>query len=273
MIVEFNGIVLDLDERVYHAHSALSSTGARWLLKAPALFRHRREQPEAPKKEFDLGHAVHAKVLGVGAPIAVIPDDVLASNGALSTKAAKEWVEQARAGGKVPLKRDIAETIDGMAEAVLADAAELFEQDGHAEASLFATDPETGVELRARFDYLAPVGVDLKTTAKLASPAKWPYTVYDLGYDVQQGHYQHVRRLVEGDFPFVFVAVETEPPYLVGQYQLDREFTEMADGKARRAREVYARCLETGLWPRRTKQIQLIAPPMSAVYDYQDNYS
>lgn len=267
-------IELSMPEAEYHARPELSSTGARRILESPAKFQWARMHPEPPKAAFDLGTAVHSKVLGVGAPTVAIPDEVLASNGAVSTKAAKEWIEQARAEGKTPVKADVAAQVDAMAESVLANARPLFEQDGHAEASLFATDPETGVELRARFDYLAPVGVDLKSTGKTASPAAWPRTVFDLGYDVQQEHYQHIRRLIEGEpHPFVFVAVETTPPYLVGLHQLDREFVEIGAAKARRARQIYAECLTTGNWPGYPTEIGLVPPPMWAVYDYQDNYA
>jgi len=80
-----NGIVLDLPESQYHSRPELSSTEARRLLDSPAKFKWAQTHPQAPKAEFDLGHAVHEKVLGVGGGIAVIPDDVLASNGAVST--------------------------------------------------------------------------------------------------------------------------------------------------------------------------------------------
>jgi hypothetical protein len=163
--------------------------------------------------------------------------------------------------------------VDAMAEAVLADAGELFEG-GYAEASLFATDPETGVGLRARFDYFAPKAVDLKTTGKLATKARWPWTVYEFGYDVQQEHYRHVRSLIEGDpGGFVFVAVETTPPYLVGKYELDDEYVEIGAGKALRARRLFAECTASGVWPRYSREIQIVQPPMPAIYDFQDNYS
>jgi len=269
------GIVPDLDEKLYHAHTALSSTGARQLLASPARFRYSQDHPQKPKAEFDLGTAVHSKVLGVGAPTVAIPEEFLAVNGAASTAKAKRFIALARSHGMTPVKAAVARQVDAMAEAVLADAPALFEQPGAIpEASLFATDPATGVELRARFDMFAPVGVDLKTSAKLVTPTKWAFTVFDLGYDVQQEHYQYLRLLIEGERrPFVFVAVETEPPYLVGQYQLDRDFVEIGTAKARRARELYAACLESGHWPRYPNEIQLLKPPMPAVYDFEDHYA
>lgn len=275
-MTEYSGIVPVLDEAQYHAHHALSSTQARQLLKSPAHYRYALSHPQAPKSAFDLGTAVHAKVLGVGAQIAVIPAEVLATNGAVSTTAAKEFIAQARAGGLIPVKADVAAEVDEMSEAVLAhpNARLLFEQDGQAEASVFATDLETGVELRARFDLLAPVCVDLKTTGKEASKDGFSKSVASFGYDVQRSHYLDTLELITGERRrMLFVVVESTAPYLVGVYELDRDFSDMGDVKAKAAREKLAACTRADTWPGYPTEIGLVIPPMYAVYDFQDNYS
>jgi hypothetical protein len=163
-----------------------------------------------------------------------------------------------------------------MTEAVLAHptARALFEQDGMAEASVFATDPDTGVNLRARFDYLASICVDLKTTAKEASAAGFARSVANFGYDVQRGHYLPTLELATDEVrEMVFVVVETEAPHLVAVHQLDRDFADMGLKKARRARELFAECTASGVWPGYPSDVQLVIPPMYAVYDFQDNYS
>lgn len=272
---EYEGIVLDLPERDYHAHHSLSSTGARAILESPARFHYGQSHPRADKAAFDLGSAAHSKVLGTGYEIVIIPEDILAENGAVSTKAAKEFVAKTRADGKVPLKRVVAEQVQGMSEAILAhpSARALFEQEGNAEASVFATDPATGVPLRARFDYLAPTTVDLKTTGKEASPSGFARSVANFGYDVQYGQYIDVLEMVTGERrEMAFVVGETEPPYLVGVYQLDRDFSDMGVVKARSAREIYAECLATGIWPGYSDDIGFVVPPMYAIYDYQDRF-
>lgn len=252
-------IELDLPEADYHAHPALSSTQARKLLESPARYRWDRDHPQPPKNEFDLGTAVHAKVLGTGALTVAIPEQLLASNGAASTKAAKEWIDEQRAAGNTPVKAAVAEQVDQMAEAVLAHpiAHALLEQPGNAEASVFATDPDTGVDMRARFDYLPdftaeyPVAVDLKTTAKSAAPDAFARVVADHGYYVQQEWYLHAWGLATGDFSarMEFVVVETEPPYLVNAYPLADEFAELGRAKVRRALATYAACAAADEWP------------------------
>jgi hypothetical protein len=272
----YEGIIPNLPESEYHSLPSLSSTGAKRLLESPARFHYEQTHPRADKDEFDLGSAVHSKVLGTGYEIVVIPDAVLDARGGLSTAKAKEFVTDARTRGAIPIKPAVADQVNGMAEAVLAHpiARELFEQDGIAEASVFATDPETGVQLRARFDFLAERCVDLKTTGKRADKATFSRTVFDYGYDVSHAHYLHTLELVTGELRrFLFPVVETEPPYLVAVHSLDLEYAEIGAGKARRARQLFATCTELDDWPGYPSEVNLVIPPMFAVYDFQDNYS
>lgn len=269
-------IDLALPEAEYHAHPALSSTQARKLLESPARYRWDRDHPQPAKDAFDLGSAVHAKVLGTGWGVAVLDFDDYRS------KAAREARDAARAAGDVPvLAHDYVE-VEAMAEAVLAHptARVLFEQDGTAEASVFATDPDIGVELRARFDFLPdlsgrnPIAVDLKTTGKSASPEGFAKTVANFGYDVQEGHYDDTLLLAtDQQIPFVFVVVETTAPYLVGVHQLDVVWRDMGHAKARRARQIYAECTATDTWPGYPTAVDLISPPQWAIYQHEEQYA
>lgn len=275
------GIVADLPEETYFASPALSSTGARLILDSPARFHYRQTHPEPITRAFDVGSAVHAKVLGVGAPIVTIPDSILASNGAISTKEAKEFVEQARLDGLIPVKEAVADEIHAMVEAVLSHptARTVLEQAGMSEASVFATDDETGVDLRARFDFLAdddalmPWAVDLKTTATSASPSGFAKAAASHGYHVQQGHYIDALEIVTGiRRPFIFIVVEKDPPHLVAVHQLDRDFTDMGHVAARAARARYRECTDTDTWPGYDTAITLTPPPVWAIYDHQDRF-
>ncbi|HEU5223467.1 MAG TPA: PD-(D/E)XK nuclease-like domain-containing protein [Candidatus Lumbricidophila sp.] len=258
------GIVHDLDEATYHAHHALSATGAKRLLDSPARFRWETDN-RVNKRSFDVGHAVHAKVLGVGSPVIGLDFD------SYRTKAAQEARDAAYAGGLVPMLVKDMEPINAAAESVLAHptARQLFEQDGTPETSLFAT--VDGVECRARFDYFAPINVDLKTTSGRADVHGFAQSSFKFGYDVQQEFYGDVLEAVAGERrPFVFVMVEMDAPFLVGVHQLDRDAAGIGRGKARRARQVFAECTASGKWPGYPAEIQLVAPPMWAVYEAQD---
>ncbi|MFC5930871.1 PD-(D/E)XK nuclease-like domain-containing protein [Cryobacterium melibiosiphilum] len=272
-----------MPETPYHAHPALSSTQARLLLDSPARFHYSKTHPQGHKDAFDLGTAVHTKVLGVGSQAIAYPDEHLTPSGMVSSKAATiEWVAEQRANGLIVLSADKLAEVNAMSEAVLAHptAKILFEQDGNSEASIFATDPETGVELRARFDFLPnlannhPIAVDLKTTGKSASREGFEKSVASFGYDVQQGHYLPTLELVVGrELPMVFVVVETAAPHLVAVHQLDQLWHEMGMTKARKAREIFAECTANNEWPGYPTGVELISPPTWAVYQHEEKYA
>jgi hypothetical protein len=273
-----DGIVLDLPEVEYHSHAALSSTGARLLLDSPAKFHYAQSHPQAHRDAFDLGTAVHTKVLGIGHKVITYPPEHLTPSGNASTKAATvEWAEEQRANGLVVIGAAQAAQVDRMAEAVLAHktAKAIFEQEGQAEVSLFGTDPETGVECRARMDWRGPINADLKTTSKSASMTEFEKTVVNFSYETQEAHYGDTERFATGvdEKSFVFIVVETDPPHLVAVHQLDKVFREMGKAKARRAREIYAECVSSGAWPGHPEEVQLISPPTWAIYQHEEKYA
>jgi hypothetical protein len=249
------GIIPNLPETEYHAHPALSSTGLVKLLQAPARYKHYRDNPEPAKKEFDVGSAVHSKVLGVGAPITVIPKEYLSVSGSTGTNDARAFIQGARDAGRIPVKQHESDEINAMAEAVLAHplARSLFEQSGQAEASVFATDPDTGVEIRCRFDYLPdftvddPWCVDLKTSASDASRDAFEYTAAkpELRYDVRAEFYLHTYAAVTGEFMarMKFVVVEKTAPYLVAVHHFSTDWAEHARKRMRDGINLYAACL------------------------------
>lgn len=292
-MTDYDGLVYGLEETTYHRLPGLSSTGAKKILKSPAHYKHYASQPEEPKAEFDLGSAVHSKVLGVGAQIAVYPDgngpewfefegkeldNVLASNGAISTKAAKAFEADARENGLIPVKRATARVVNIMVESVLANdtARALFER-GKSEVSMFATDPDTGVRMRGRLDSEGPELGDLKTMSGEASESGFAKQVFNLGYEVQYGWYDHLYELITGERkPWLFVVVEANAPYLTNVHVLSEDARRIGIEKAKAARERYAECVASGTWPgyrnRNGGPIGIIDVPMYAIYDFQDNY-
>lgn len=292
-MTDYDGLVYGLDETIYHRLPGLSSTGAKKILKSPAHLKHYLEQPQETKAEFDLGSAVHSKVLGVGAQIAIYPDgtgperfvfegeekdNVLASNGAISTKAAKAFEVEKREQGLIPVKRVTGRVVNIMVESVLANPViKALLETGNPEVSMFATDPDTQVALRGRLDWLGARIVDLKTTAGDASEEDFAKQVFRLGYDVQFAHYEHLYHLITGDtLPYLFAVVESNAPYLTGVHMLGNDEVLMARRRAKEARERYARCRDTGVWggyqTRSGKPIGILQAPVWNVNQFIDEY-
>ncbi|MFF2493219.1 PD-(D/E)XK nuclease-like domain-containing protein [Agromyces sp. NPDC058064] len=262
------GIVLDMPEAEYHSRPELSSTQARLLLQSPARYQHALTHPKPARTVFDVGTAAHTKILGVGSGTIAYPPEHLTPSGNVSTKAATvEWAAAQRANGLTPVTPQQVSEVDAMAEAVLAHptARVLLEQPGAPEASVFATEAETGVDLRSRFDFLPepgprPIAVDVKSAAD-ASPREFARAAANHGYHVQEGHYEDTVEDLIDLAGFVFLVVEKDPPHLVGVYQLEPEFRAAGRAAAARARRVLAECRERGEWPGYPTEVQLLATP------------
>lgn len=265
-----------MPEVAYHSHPALSSTGARKLLISPATFKHWQDNPEEPKREFELGSAIHTLVLGTGYGVEVLDERFKD----FRTNDAKNAAADAREAGRIPVLAHVYERAKSAAEAVLKHptARTLAEQPGRPEVSVFSIDPETGVEQRARFDFLPlktgrrRIAWDLKSVGTSATASAFARSVARFGYDVAQEHYLHVISPVERDpsLEFAFVCVETEPPHNVAVHALSERFAEIGAAKAARARRLFAECMRSGEWPGYPPGVTVIEPPMFHVYDHID---
>jgi hypothetical protein len=264
-------IIADLPDAQYHAdRSSLSFSGAKLLLppNCPAKFRYQMDNPPKPKPEYTFGHAAHSLVLGKGAEIIEVdaPD--------WRSKAAQEIRAQACNGVAPMLTHDL-EAARAIERAVRAHpiAGPLFEH-GDAEMSLYATDPATGVRLRARCDWLTTLDneflvVDFKTS-DTAEPEAFARKGARYLYHGQHAWYQDMVeavRLSDAPSRFVLVVAEKTPPYVVTVVEYDAE--SVAEGRRlnRKAIDIYARCVETNDWPDYGAGIHSISVPYWAIDD------
>lgn len=257
------------------AGGSLSSSGARKLLppSAPALFKHWRDNGSPPKRAYDFGHAVHADVLGVGAPSVIIEE----AN--YNKKAAQQARDGAYAAGKVPLLRCEYELTKSAADAVRAHpvAGPLFAGNGSTEQTLVWRDPGTGVWCRSMVDKQIPgsrhIVVDLKTT-KCAEPGAVSKAVASYGYHQQGAFYcagvQALGLAGAVDPAFVLVFVENTRPHLVTVAQLDPHALMWGDRLNRVALRTYRQCTETGVWPGYTDTTISVGLPYWTVKNLED---
>ena len=262
MIITEPQHIMGLPESTYHADpvegGSLSFSMAKVLVQpgGPAKLRYMLDHPTPRKKVFDFGTAAHQLVLGQGAPIRIIPEELLALNGAASTDAAKAFIEYAYAEGAIPLKVAEAEQVVAMAEALRSndDAARVLGTWGmRHEVSGFAQDDETGVWLRCRWDMVSPTLVGDYKTAVSAEPGKFARkSMLELGYHMQAAHYLDMAARLgvsDPDAPFVFVVQEKTPPYLPAVVTVGGEYLELGRIHMRRAIELWQQCSTSGVWP------------------------
>ncbi len=250
----------------YHADpvagGSLTSGGAR-KMRIPARYKWDLEHPQAPKAEYDIGHAVHRKVLGKGADLVEVdyPNYKKADAQALR--------DEAYAAGKTPLLQHQVAEVDEMASAVLhhPEVGPLFTPGtGRPELMAVWRDSATGVMCRAMFDWLTNpyaglqlLAVDLKTTKSVDSES-FRRSVGEYGYHQQADWYlTGIRALGLDDRPgFVFVGVEKVPPYFVAWYDLDADTLRVGARLNRESLERYRDCKESGLWPGPPRTIQTL---------------
>lgn len=270
-----------IDAQAYHAdpcaEPSLSSTLARLLLNRSPLHawtacaRLNPEWEPNDRKTFDIGRAAHRAVLGRGGDYLAYPPELLAANGAASTKAAKEWADGVRASGGTPLKADEVDQIGAMADAVQRQLAAMRITFDPARSELTAIAEIDGVMCRAMLDN-APADprqpiYDLKSTED-ASPDAVIRSVMAYGYDTQAQHYREVWEAATGERRrFRFVFVEKAAPYGVSAVELHDDPASDADwyldaaSKTREARRIWGECLSSGVWPGYPARVALIGAP------------
>ena len=260
---------LDYHNGKFGPADSLSSTEAKRILQAPKVLQWTRDHPQEPKSAYDFGHIVHGLVLGTGLEIVEIPEDLLADNGAASTKAAKEFIADVRADGGIPMKAKDLEVPRAVAQAVLDDpvAGPLFKR-GKPELSIYAQDEQTGVWMRGRLDWVTELDgatclVDLKTTAGDASAAEFTREAAKLEYAVQREFYRQIWQTITGEIDprFIHVVVSKKPPYLVNVVEMDFEYELIGQAKVRRSLDTYKQCIDSGMWPGYPAEITTIGPP------------
>ncbi|PJN00842.1 hypothetical protein CG740_23350 [Streptomyces sp. CB01201] len=241
----------DIPAEVYHSDpvpgGSLSSTGARQLADCPARFKWALDNPQPPKKAFDVGTAAHKLVLGDGPELVVVDAEKW------NTTAIKAEVSAIRAAGAVPLKQAELDQVKAMAAALRQhqEAADLLEPgSGVAEQSMFWE--ADGIWRRARPDWLRDNEiVDYKTTTSV-DPEEISKTVHKWGYHQQADWYRAGAwelELVGPEARFVFIFQEKQPPYLVTVAELDVTAMDIGRRLNEKALYHYAHGMATGNWP------------------------
>lgn len=275
--------VYEIPAEVYHADpvpgGSLSASGARRLLppSCPALYRYEQDHPPAPRKVFEIGHAAHRLVLGVGPELVRIEAEKWLS------AAVKAEVAAVRAAGAVPLKPDEWDTVHAMAAALRAHpiaAALLAPGSGQPEQSLFWRDHHYGeIWRRARLDWLPSprderlIIADYKT-CQTAAPDDLPRAINAHGYHQTAAWYlDGVRTLgLAESAAFVLVFQEKTPPYLVNVVEPNPDALRIGRSLNRDAIRTYRECTATGRWPGYSDDVTYIGLPpwVEAQYSHRE---
>lgn len=255
--------VHQIEAEAYHRdpcpEASLSSTLAKTMLAQSPLHawtaspRLNPDWEPVDKKTFDIGRAAHRAVLGAGGDYIAIPEEILASNGAASTKEAKAFIADAQAAGKTPLKEAEVDQIHAMRDKAAAKLAALQIDLDPARSEMVAIAQIDGVWCRAMIDNV-PLDARLPIydfkTCENASPEACQKAILNYAYDVQAEHYRQVWHAATGeDRVFRFVFQEKSAPHEVCVIELGADTLLIARKKIARAREMWGICMQNAQWP------------------------
>lgn len=245
----------DISNADYHKDpvpgGSLSSSGAKKLIaKTPAHYKWDQDHQEH-KDIFDFGTAAHSVVLeGDETNLAVLDFKDWRTGPAQEAKA------KAYAEGKTPLlTKDLAQ-VRAMAEQIRNHPeASFLLKDGVPEKSAF-WQHETGVWLRARFDWLpnsrgrGMLIPDYKTAAS-AEPGKFSRSSADYGYHQQAAFYCDAAKALglSEDPVMLFIVQEKEGPYAVNVIEIHEEDVMMGRALNEKAIRTYQDCKAKNEWP------------------------
>ena len=264
------GIYKGLSDSDYRAGGGLTSTLLRKFMKAPRVARAVLEgefgdEPE-PSEVLKTGLLCHAMVLEpetVNGRFAVMPEGLKRTT--KEGKATYQALCDEVGDTGVVVKNDQWVTACGVRDSVLAHPlASRYLACGDPELSVFVRDPETGLLLCCRCDWLCPypcVVVDLKScmTADLYGFSR---DAIKHGYHVQAAHYIEVCRLAGIKAKdFLFIAAEKEVPYLCRLFRLSPVLLDYSRQLWRDAVNNYSESQQTGVWPGYDTGISDIALP------------
>ena len=262
---------LSMDITEYHNHQAVSKSKLDSIALSPLHYWSRwldpnRTQPQ-PTPAMEFGTAVHTAVLE---PDRFATEYRQAPDLPKTTKAGKDAWAAAAADGHKLLRTDDWCAVQGILRSVFEHpmARKALLASGSPEQSLFATCRKTGLELKARPDYLTDSGwiIDLKTTQD-ASTRGFQKSAANFRYHVQAAHYLNVYKLATGEHPkgFIFIAVEKVAPFAVQVFEASPNFVQVGMIEAQRNLQALAHALQSYdsalPWPSYSDAMVQLDPP------------
>lgn len=235
-----------LTNEAYHAAPGISKSGLDLVARSPAHYAY--AAPRESTRAMEVGTAIHCSILEPDrfATDYMMLREVTDRRASAYKEACKVWsAERVLTGTE-------ADKVAGMQESVRSNRhlADFLGAPGQCELSVFATDPETGVLVKCRFDKLldSHAAVDLKKTQDIRDFGK---SVANYGYHIQAAFYSDVYEWATGEKldGFVFAAVEEVMPHASAPFFLDDEAMEIGRIEYRKALNTYAECLASDEWP------------------------
>lgn len=250
-----HGVFPGMDRERYDRTDAVNFSTLKIMGRSAAHYRHAILQPRKDTAALKFGRATHLAVFEPERFRALV---VTWTGGARRGKA-WETFEEEHAGLEI-LTEDETEKVLALQQSVRANPiAARYLAGGKAEVSMrwsvessFSDEiPPAPVECKGRVDFIADAGaiVDLKTTRDASQSgfgrAAWNYRYHMQAAFYADGHaYATSKRL-----PFVFVAVESEPPFAVQVYRVPDAILQVGRDEYQALLSYLSKCRHESRWP------------------------
>jgi hypothetical protein len=270
----------EIPREQYDAHP-----GVRWSLlshmrKSPAHYQHALSHPRSATSALNTGSALHALVFEPETYAERFTTYTASkTKGEGARKAWDAFQEDSQARGLTILDTDEGQRAEGMAAAVRVKAGSyIAPSKGRAEIPITWTDAETGLVCKARLDWLTidRLLIDLKSTRSTEERA-FANQAWKLGYFHQQIFYSMGVAAATGctleEVPFLFAAVESEPPYDVALFEPCEESRYAALEDVRKLMERLAECQRTQRWRGRYDEPRMLKAPAYVLMTEDDEWT
>lgn len=255
---------------VYRQAEGLNKSGIDRLLLCPAEYKAMLDNPQEPTPAMRFGSYFHSRALTP----AICNAQYHVQDVDPRTRAGKEERAQAEVDGFTVVSATdfdrAGEMLKSLHNHPKVDAL-LSRLPGDPEVSVYWEQDVDGEKIQAkgRVDRLAllpsgeVVAVDLKTTSGPLTPDHISKTVATYGYHRQSWWYVH--GLAEQGLAvsaFVFVFVQTQPPFLCTAVTLDAEAEALGKRECELAARIYRNCKRDNVWPSYSQDIEEVGLPL-----------
>lgn len=253
----------------YRAHEGVSSTDLKNMQRSPA-YAYLRPDKGSDAKAW--GSAVHTAILEPDMLYKRYAADPCDEDGGYrkgwrNTGEYKELLAErlAQPGIDGVLTLDEFADLERITESVSKHeiGAQLHDLPGMREASIFQPDEETGLIRKVRPDWLIPSArmiVDVKT-CRDHRPGALARACKSYGYHISAAYYLDTADCEMPVEHFVLLAINSEAPFEIAAYTLDRDSIEQGRKEYREALARYADCAKRGEWPGGSGRIEEIRIP------------
>ena len=249
-------IYRNLTREEYLALPGVSNSTLKAFTECPESYSRGIERPRTEAMQFGLDVEDYLR-FGCLPDVVCIPDDALAANGHRRGKAWEAFLSANE--GKRLLKQHEIDNLYGACERISQQVGEhsdanraLYMRGTEWQVAITWTCPRTGVLCKGLLDVLGHDHVADVKTSDSVDEASFARTAANLKYHWQAFAYMEAAaKLSEQEHPvaiwgrtapptFVFVVIQSKPPYRVECYELDERWIEVASEEVTRARKMWA---------------------------------